>query len=239
MSQKHKILTTLRQICPGVKGVANCHMDSCTRSGTCVIMFYTDNDRFPTHDEILAMPPPPPAPPVQTAQDAVPQSHYTLKNRKRPIEARMFVPQINPIATVSALLGEDVFDHELVKDCEPMAAMIRAARTLSQINILLELRYNSLNKRSKSLPGGGRIQYFLYRDENRPGYEPPKKQKDPIALSAAIDNKVAVLRGNLNDLRKHSETLREKVKKHEKFARTILRAGWITHEELRDHGIEL
>jgi hypothetical protein len=71
---------------------------------------------------------------------------------------------------ISWILGENIFDHYLVKGNREAIEAIKRAKNLNQINTILEKRYNKTHTKKLSVPGKDRSLYRKYIGENHPDF---------------------------------------------------------------------
>src|SRR5271155_4425431 len=97
----------------------------------------------------------------------------TKKQIKR---AKMILPKTiptpklkRPHKRISEILGQNIYEHDLIKGHAPSIEEIKRAQNIKQINKVLEKRHNQLHKKKISLPQG-RAHYQKYYFENHPDW---------------------------------------------------------------------
>jgi hypothetical protein len=92
-----------------------------------------------------------------------------LKNASSKLNKKLQrVPRSTLLEACAKILGQDVFDHELVKEHQSTTDKIRAAKKMVDIVNILNERHKQMTGRYKSLPGGNaRELYWKYQGENR------------------------------------------------------------------------
>lgn len=95
-----------------------------------------------------------------------------LKNAKKKLNRKLRkndpVPHPNDLfGRLKYILGQDIFEHDLVKGDVLVKERIKYAKNLKQVLLILEEKYNAINSKPISL-SKGRWQYIKYLGENHP-----------------------------------------------------------------------
>jgi hypothetical protein len=72
---------------------------------------------------------------------------------------------------ISWILGQSIYEHDLVKGHGRSIDAIIKAKNIKEINKILEKRYNETHTKKISLPGQGRAHYKKYIGENHPDFK--------------------------------------------------------------------
>lgn len=153
---KEQFICTIGMICSGDPGT--CEYGFCKKQGKCA-----DKHRY-----IIIYP----LKKIKHLQCVVDKAERKLKhilthNKKHPINQKQLFEQARFV------LGQDIFEHELVTGDLFVIARIKCCESMRAIGNVLEEKYNAINEKRILLPGGGRYRYWKYLNENNPKLNKP------------------------------------------------------------------